>query len=163
MNEDISYRYDVRASDGDDIRRLVESSGFFSSQETGIAMELIEERISQGIQSGYHFLFAERAGNTVGYTCFGPVPGTLHSYDLYWIVVHYDFRQRGIGKLLLSKTEAIIRKGNGQRIYIDTSSRDQYGATRMFYEACGYRQEAVVKDFYGPGDSKVIYVKTFLP
>lgn len=163
MNDDITYRKDVRSSDRDDIRRLVDSTGFFSEAEIGIAVELIDERLLHGVQSGYHFLFGELTGRMIGYTCYGPIPGAPNRYDLYWIVVHHDFRQRGIGKSLLSKTEAIIRKKKGQRIYIDTSSRDQYRTTRMFYDACGFREEAMLKDFYGPGDHKVIYVKAFLP
>jgi D-alanine-D-alanine ligase len=163
MNEDITYRTEVRPSDRDDIRRLVDSTDFFSEVEIGIAVELIDERLLHGVQSGYHFLFGEWTGRMIGYTCYGPIPGAPNRYDLYWIVVHHDFRQRGIGKSLLSKTEAIIRKQNGQRIYIDTSSRDQYKTTRMFYDACGFREEAMLKDFYGPGDHKVIYVKAFLP
>lgn len=159
----ITYRTYVRSSDRDDIQRLVESTGFFTEVEIGIAVELIDERLLHGVQSGYHFLFGELTGRMIGYTCYGPIPGAPSRYDLYWIAVHHDFRQRGIGKSLLSKTEAIIGKQHGQRIYIDTSSRDQYRTTRMFYDTCGFREEAMLQDFYGPGDHKVIYVKAILP
>lgn len=163
INMEITYRTDVRPSDRDDIRRLVESTGFFSEAEIGIAVELVEERLSKGLQSGYRFLFAELSGDTIGYTCYGPIPGVLNRYDLYWIVVHDDFHRSGTGKSLMAHTEARIEKLGGQRIYIDTSSKDQYRTTRMFYDACGFREEAILKDFYGPGDDKVIYVKVIHP
>ena len=156
---EITYRQKVKTSDKDQIRQLVQSSGFFSPEEIRIAVELIEERLSHGIPSGYFFLFAESEGNIVGYTCFGPIPATMYSYDLYWIVVHNNFRRSGIGKKLLAQTEYLIGTQGGRSIYIDTSSRDQYNTTRMFYSRCGYRKDAFVKDFYEPGDSKITYVK----
>ncbi|MBM4271608.1 MAG: GNAT family N-acetyltransferase [Deltaproteobacteria bacterium] len=156
----ITYRSEVRPSDREHIRQLVEATGFFSPQEIDIAIELVEERLAKGNRSGYHFLFAELSGSIIGYTCFGPIPGTLHSHDLYWIVVHHSFRRLGIGKSLLAHTEELISDRGGWLIYTDTSSRDQYEATRRFYTDCGYRQEALLRDFYSPGDSKIIYVKT---
>lgn len=74
-----------------------------------------------------------------------------------------NFRRLGIGKSLLAKTEGLIGTQGGRLIYIDTSSRDQYRETRMFYSRCGHRKEAFVKDFYKLGDSKIIYVKAIHP
>jgi len=160
---EITYRTEVRPSDKDDIRILVESSGFFSLEEVEIAVELVEEHLLKGLQSGYHFLFAEQFTHVVGYTCFGPAPATMNSYDIYWLVVHTAFRRLGIGKSLLTHTEDLIKKQGGRRIYIETSSKDLYETTRRFYQANSYRQEAVLRDFYRPGDDKIIYVKAISP
>jgi ribosomal protein S18 acetylase RimI-like enzyme len=122
-------------------------------------VELIEERLVKGLRSGYHFLFAEQNGQVLGYTCFGPIACTIASYNFYWIVVHNNARGRGIGKELLRRSEEIIAAQGGERLYIETASRDQYNPTRRFYFDCGYRKEALLEDFYAPGDGKVIYVK----
>ncbi|MEN6320187.1 MAG: GNAT family N-acetyltransferase [Syntrophaceae bacterium] len=158
-NREIIFREEVKTSDIDHVRQLVEGSGFFSPEELLIAVELVEERLSDGKESGYYFLFAERSGDIIGYTCFGPVPDTVNNYDIYWIVVHNDFRRLGIGKSLITMTEKLIEQQGGKHIYIDTSSRDQYRTTRLFYSRCGYRKDAFVKDFYNLGDSKITYVK----
>jgi ribosomal protein S18 acetylase RimI-like enzyme len=155
----LTYREEVLAADLEAVRTIVRDSGFFSDEEIAIAAELVETRLSQGEQSGYFFLFAEQAGEVSGYTCFGPIPGSLHSYDLYWIAVANRLRHRGIGKDLLSRSEALICKRGGSRIYIETSARPQYAQTVAFYLACGYRQEACLEDFYAPGDSKIIFMK----
>ena len=156
---EITYREEVRTSDKAQIHQLVQDSGFFSPEELRIAVELVEERLSDGTESGYYFLFAERSGDIIGYTCFGPVLDTISSYDIYWIVVHNDFRHLGVGKALIALTEELIEQQGGKHIYIDTSSRNQYKSTRMFYSRCGYRKDAFVKDFYSPGDGKITYVK----
>lgn len=154
-----TFREDPRPSDIEAVRRIVVSTGFFNEEEIDIAAELVEERIKRGLASGYLFLFAEQDGEVMGYTCYGPISGTRRSFDLYWIAVHESCRGRGLGKGLMAKTESLIAAQGGGRVYAETSSREQYGPTRRFYESCGYVAEAVIKDFYDVGDSKVIYVK----
>jgi D-alanine-D-alanine ligase len=155
----LTYRHTVRPSDKDTVREIVVSTGFFSEAEVEIAVELVTERLEKGLGSGYHFIFAEQEGRTVGYACFGPIPATRFSYDLYWIVVHNGWRGGGFGRAIMVESEAAIKKLGGRRVYAETSGRDQYQPTRAFYIACGYREEAILEDFYAPGDSKCFYVK----
>jgi ribosomal protein S18 acetylase RimI-like enzyme len=154
------YRVTVRPGDVEAVGALVRATGFFSADEEGIARELVAERLEKGEASGYHFLFAETAGRLAGYACFGPIPGSVHSFDLYWIVVDPAAQGRGLGRALLAEAERRMRQSGARRIYADTSSRPQYEPTRRFYEACGYRREALLEDFYAPGDGKVIFGKT---
>ena len=88
----ILYREDVRKEDVQTIRAITESTGYFNEEETDIAVELIEERLAKGLASGYLFVFAEADDKTIGYSCYGHISGTRHSYDLYWIVVHDTHR-----------------------------------------------------------------------
>jgi ribosomal protein S18 acetylase RimI-like enzyme len=153
------FREEVQPRDREVVRDIIMASGFFSLAEVAIAVELVDERLAQGLQSGYYFLFAEHDNEVVGYTCFGPVPGTLVSYDLYWIAVRNQYRGQGVGSLLIRRSEEMIRALGGRRIYVETSSRALYIPTHAFYDAQGYRQEAFLEDYYAPGDSKLIYVK----
>lgn len=156
---DIILRKKVLAEDAQAVRDIVASTGFFYQDEINVAVELVDERLSKGEASGYHFIFAETAGQTVGYACFGPTPCTQASWDLYWIAVHHDYRGQGIGRRLMQATEEAIRAAGGRRMYIETSAREQYLPTREFYLSCGCILEATLKDFYAPGDSKCIFVK----
>ena len=158
-----NFRYDIVPADVSRVKEIVESTGFFSAEEVNIAVELANERLQKGGDSGYHFIFAEYNNCVIGYTCFGPIPATKFSYDLYWIVVHADFQLSGIGGELMRKSEDAIAKRGGRRIYVDTSSREQYEPTRRFYRKSGYKEETVLKDFYSPGDSKVIFSKEIGP
>ena len=158
VNE-VFYRQDPEPLDMQRVREIVMSSGFFSGNEMDVAVELVEERLKKGLSSGYHFVFAEREKELIGYTCFGPIPCTETSYDLYWIAVKNNLRGSGLGKALLLRTEKMILEEGGERIYAETSSREQYHPTQKFYKGCGFIIEAVLKDFYAPGDDKIIYVK----
>jgi len=155
----IAFRDIPVTADFDAVGRLVRATGFFSDAEAAIAEELVAERLEKGAASDYDFLFAEAAGGLRGYACYGPVPGSVHSFDLYWIVVDPAEQGRGLGRALLAAAEQRIARRGGRRIYADTSSRPQYEPTRRFYEACGYRQEAFLTDFYAPSDGKIIFGK----
>ncbi len=155
----IQYRDTVVQSDPASVRAITESSGFFYPDEIDTAVELVEERLAKGLKSGYHFIFADQDGRTLGYSCFGPIACTKSSFDHYWLAVSNEARGKGIGTALIAATERAIAALGGTRIYIETSSRPLYDPTRAFYIARGYGLEAELKDFYGPGDSKVIYVK----
>jgi len=159
-NHPIEFRYEVRPDDRDTVRRLVQSTGVFSPVEVDVAVELVDDRLEQGCQCGYHFVFAELDGRTVGYTCYGPIALTAASFDLYWIAVDKSMHGRKIGQALLEKTEELVRESGGRQVYIETSNRHQYAGTRGFYLRTGYSQAALLADFYGPGDDKVIYAKS---
>lgn len=141
------------------VRELLEGTGFFSDEELETAVELIEEKLTRQETSTYQFVFMEQGQRLLGYTCYGLIPLTRSSYDLYWIGVDKEYRGCGIGKNLLNYTERLIKTSGGTQLYSETSSREQYLPTRRFYLSCGYRQGAYFPDFYCPGDGKVIFFK----
>ncbi|MGB5157743.1 GNAT family N-acetyltransferase [Desulfobacterium sp. N47] len=158
----LTFREIPLEDDPEKVGAIVRKTGFFSESEIEIAIELVKERLSKDIQSGYYFLFAESDKKLIGYTCFGPIPVTRSSYDLYWIVIDNSFQGHGIGKLLNTMTEDIIRKMGGSGIYAETSSRPQYEPTRAFYRNAGYNEAAYLEDFYAPSDGKIIFVKRII-
>ena len=155
----ITFRTELTPADRAAIRSLVESTGVFNAVELDCAVELADERLKHGPASGYHFLFAEEGGRVVGYACYGAIALTVGSYDLYWIAVDRSVQGRGLGKQIMDQVVEIIRSEGGRNIYIETSTRPQYLATRGFYERCGCPLVATLDDFYAPGDGKAIYCK----
>ncbi len=153
---DITYRNEIVPGDPETVEEIIRSTGFFREDEIKVARELAEERLTKGPASGYEFIFAENNGITIAFTCYGLIPCTLSSYDLYWIATSQEFRNKGIGSLLLAKTEAAVKKAGGRALYIETSSKIQYESTRVFYLRHGYSLKAELEDFYEPGDNKLI-------
>ncbi len=141
------------------VRSILAKSGYFNAEEVEVGVSLIDEYLKMGEASGYFFLIAEEDARVAGYTCYGPIPGTRFSFDLYWIAVDRDAQGRGIGQRLLAETEEVIRSKGGRRVYVETSSRPLYERTRRFYEKAGYIEEARLAQYYAPDDDKVLYVK----
>lgn len=157
--EDLVFRSTVKFEDIDTVTDIVRSTGFFREDEVLVARELVEEAFQKGKESGYEFIFADYKGRTISYACYGLIPCTLKSYDLYWIASHNDFRGKGIGRIVLKKTEEAVNALGGKTIYVETSSKEQYISTRVFYEKNNYILKAQFEDFYDIGDDKCVYIK----
>jgi ribosomal protein S18 acetylase RimI-like enzyme len=157
MPKKLIFRYEPTVEDVESVKEIVISTNFFQDHEIPVAVELVQERLEKGLESGYRFIFASIEGKTIAYACYGEIPCTKGSYDLYWIVTHNDYRGKGIGKAIMAEVEKQIKCIGGRVIYIETSSKPQYKPTRQFYENYGCVTEAVLKDFYDYGDDKIIY------
>ncbi len=141
------------------IERVLRATGVFSEEEVSVALELFDLTVS-GRDPDYRFLCAESESNElVGYVCFGEIPLTRGSFDLYWIVVDPHHGRRGAGRALVDEMAAKLRAEGGRKVYVETSSRAPYSAARAFYLRSGFSLLAEYTDFYSPGDTKVVYVR----
>ena len=161
ISSDVTWREEVRPADVEAVRALVAATGFFSAEEVAIAAELVAERLEKGAASGYEFVIAERNGALAGYSCYGQIPCSTVSWDLYWIAVAPGGQGSGLGRRILALSERRIAEAGGLACYAETSGRDLYVPTRAFYQRTGYDTAAVFEDFYGPGDAKYVFVKRF--
>ena len=157
--EGFKLRSEVSGTDVQRVAALVSAAGNFSRAEIDLACELIEERLAKGAASGYEFIFLEADTDLAGYTCYGPIPATDRRFDLYWIAVHPGQQGRGLGRWLIARTEHEVRRRGGIKVYIETSSRDNYAAARALYQRCDYRLDAQIRDYYAAGDANCIFSK----
>jgi len=148
-------------SDGPSILEITAKAGVFNSTEVSCVEELWNEYKKYKERSGYNFLvYRDDDGSILGFTCYGPHALTLGTYDLYWIAVDPDMRGRGIGGALLSHVESEIENRGGRMVLIETSDTEPYTNARHFYERNGYHFEALIRDFYAPGDGLVFFAKS---
>lgn len=153
------FRCEPLPQDIDAVRALLRKTGFFRPDEIDVALELIRERLAKGPVCGYAFVFLTFDGSLAGYCCYGPIPCTISSYDIYWIAVDPDCQGYGLGKTILREAQQRIQEETGTRIYIETSHSEKYLPTRRFYESNGFERKALLEDFFAPGDGKAIYCK----
>ncbi len=169
----------IRPATPDDraaLLRLVADQTNFTEDEKKIAGEVIDDGLLG--RDDYRLLIAgevtdhgtsrpglanlpagkrlQGAGELLAFICFGPIPMTERSFDLYWIATAPAHGRRGIASRLLAAMEKEL---NGSVVYVDTSSTAGYARARAFYEKNGYRIAARLQDFYKPGDDRVIYRK----
>lgn len=152
----------LRAEDRKRVRAMVESTHVFRADEIAVALEVFDEHIA-GPGADYHAAGAFDHDELVGFTLYGPTPCTTATWDLYWIVVDPAAHRLGIGRALMDHAERNIRMGGGQLVVVETSSRDDYGPTRAFYESIGYTWAARIAQYYGPQDDLIVYTRHLDP
>jgi GNAT superfamily N-acetyltransferase len=140
------------------IEEITRAVGLFREDEIPVALEVFDQAVRDGGSPDYTALGANTEGKLVGWICWGPTPCTLGTYDLYWMAVDPAQQGTGIGTALLREMERRL-EGLARMVIIETTGRADYGATRAFYSARGYRPVSTIPDFYAPGDDQVVFLK----
>lgn len=131
----------------------------FNEEEIRVALEVLDEALEEGAETGYALFAAERGGRVCGYVCAGSTPLTVSTWHVYWICVHTAAEGTGAGRALEAHLEAFVLSRGGQRLVVETSGRPDYARARRFYEKAGYEAVGRIPDFYGAGDDCVLYCK----
>jgi ribosomal protein S18 acetylase RimI-like enzyme len=146
-------------SDRAAIAELIVSVDHFNQAEVDCALELIGIYLTNPDQNDYHIIVAEQDACLHAYACWGPVPLTQGTYDLYWIATHPDARGRGHGRALVADVVSRARKEGGRLLVAETSAKKTYEGTIEFYHRLGFEEASHIKDFYDVGDDRLIFIK----
>ena len=119
-----------------------------------MALELFDASVAD-----YEFIGAFEGDLLCGFACFGPTPSTDRTYDLYWIAVHPNAQGLGVGATLMTEVERVLHSRHARLVVVETSSKPQYEPTRRFYRKLGYQEAARLRDFYAPGDDRLVLTK----
>ena len=166
------------------IAEIVTATGMFSAEEVAVAVELFDEWQRDEARGERHEVAASALAGTsslpprasylflgafapdgalIGFACHGPTPATDRTHDLYWIAVDPRAQGAGAGTRLLAAVERRLADDAARLLVVETSGREQYAPTRAFYVARGYTQAATVRDFYAPGDDRILFTKRLSP
>jgi ribosomal protein S18 acetylase RimI-like enzyme len=148
------------ADDRAGLQSILISTGAFTEVEIDVAMELIDIVLKDPCQRDYKIeCLVDDLNRLMGYICYGPVPMTENTFDLYWIAVAPESQGRGMGSKLLEVVEERVRILGGRMILADTSSIAAYEKTRYFYQRTGFQEVARIPDYYSPGNDRITYCK----
>lgn len=152
----------ITAVESEVVRTMVAATGVFRPEEVEVAVEVFDDAVARpGVD--YHGLGAYEGTRLIAFTLYGKTPCTEATWDLYWIVVDPAAQRAGIGRQLMAAAEQDIADRAGRLIVVETSSRDDYGPTRKFYESLRYDQAARIPEYYAPGDDLIVYTKLLDP
>ncbi len=142
------------------VAEIVNAVGNFNEAEVSVALELVDIYLNNKEQKDYCIVVAaDPASKVGGFACWGPVPLTKGTYDLYWIATHPDVQGQGYGRRLMAYVEDRVREEEGRLLVLETSAKESYGNTVRFYRRLGYEEASRIRDFYGVGDDMLMFVK----
>ena len=106
------------------------------------------------------WITCEFESTPVGFCYAAPEQLADGTWNMLAIAIDPKHQASGCGSALTHHLENTL-KSNRQRILIvDTSGTDAFQQTRAFYAKNGYTEEARIRDYWAPGDDKVIFWKS---
>lgn len=156
---------DIRPAAMHDLTRVCELAvvnDMFAEDELDDFTEMFGGAVNGDLE-GHQWFVASRGGNMVSAAAYvAPEPFADRVWNLYFIAVDPSEHGRGLGTDLMDHVEGLLRSAGpatARVLLVETSSTGQYEATRAFYLARGFDEEARIRDFYGPDDHKVVFWK----
>ncbi len=158
----------VRVAGADDvvsIHALAVDNAMFAPDDMAGFAEMLQGYLDGSLEQHRWIVAEDAAGRVVGAAYYAPEPFADRVWNLYFLAVHPKEHRKGIGALLTSHVEESLRTNGNQVarvLIVETSGTDQYQSARRFYERRSFDREARVREFYGPGDDKIIYWKSLV-
>ena len=96
-------------------------------------------------------------GGPVAFAYYVREAVTDGTWNVLALAVHPTVQDRGHGTALMRHIERELAGGDAHLLLVETSGVPAFERTRAFYRGLGYEEEARVRDFYAPGDDKIIF------
>ena len=92
-----------------------------------------------------------------------PEPVTSGTWNLLMLWTREDRHGLGHGTALVLDVERALRARNARLLIVETSASPGFAPARSFYAKCGFEHEATIRNFFAPGDHKVVLTKALAP
>jgi ribosomal protein S18 acetylase RimI-like enzyme len=164
VTESVSVRAAVVA-DVEQIRALAIDNRMFAAEDMGEFDDGLNGYLS-GELEGHSWLVATGvAGRVEGAAYVAPEPFGDRVWNLYFLAAHPSRHRHGAGSALVTHVEETLRAEGDQRariLIVETSSSAAFEGARGFYANRGFEREAVIREFYGPGEDKIVFWKSLV-
>jgi ribosomal protein S18 acetylase RimI-like enzyme len=154
----------IRAIAPDDTNALLalaEATGLFQPEEIGELAHMLAAHFDDATDSSGFWLTDDDNG-LVGVAYFAPERMTKGTWNLYLIAVHPNYQRQGRGAALLAHIELRLAERGERMLLVETSGLESFEYVRDFYRQNGYEEEARIREFYKPGDDKIVFRKVLV-
>lgn len=152
----------MRPLTSDDIEpmvRLAVAAELFPPEAGDFLREQAHAWLNGGEGPGAWAVDDDEGGGLGSVVFYEPRLATDRVWALTMIAVAPALQGSGRGARALRWVEDTLRARGQRLLVIETSSTPRYDKTRRFYERSGYRQVAVVPDYFEDGDDMVLFHK----
>lgn len=152
MNQNIRP---VTTADVDDLKLVLDSCALFPSEYLD---EMISDYFNNAETEDHWFTFLiDEKPVAIGY-CI-PEKLTEGTYNLLAIGVSQNAQRKGVASAMMEYIEQLLKQKKGRLLLVETSSDEAQIAARKLYQKIGYKQIAVIDDFWKDGEDKIIFLK----
>lgn len=144
------------------IRSLAVDNAMFAPEDLGGFDDMLNGYLDGSLDDHQWLVAEDPSGGVAGAAYYAPEPFGDRVWNLYFLAVQPSQHRTGIGHDLMTHVEHALREAGEKAarvLVVETSSTDPYRGARHFYEREGFDQEAIIREFYGPGDNKIVFWK----
>lgn len=143
------------ANDIPSLQKIADSTGLFPPD---LLPEMIAGFLSEGDGNSL-WLTCEANGEAIAF-CFASAETFAEgTWNMLALAVLPERHGNGVGRAVVATLERLLQSSGNRVLIVDTSGTESFSGTRCFYLRCGYTQEARIRDFWGPGDDKIVFWK----
>jgi len=152
------------AADREGVRALALDNGMFGPDEMDGFDAMFDGSLDGSLEGhSWVVLEAPAGGGPLGAAYVAPEPFADRVWNLLFLAVRPDGHGSGAGRTLIEHVERRLRdagEGAARVLVVETSGTEPYAGSRAFYAARGFVEEARIREWYGPGDDKVVFWKS---
>lgn len=141
------------------LRRLALVTGMFAEDEMTGFDEQLADHLGEH-DTDHRWVVATGGADVVGAAYYSPEPFGDRVWNLWFLAVDPASHRRGVGAALVRHVVGALRDSGASTarvLLVETSSTEAYAPARSFYRSLGFDEEARIREFYGPGDDKVVF------
>ncbi|MEP7704689.1 GNAT family N-acetyltransferase [Paraglaciecola sp. 25GB23A] len=149
------YIREMSKSDIPKVKTIIDDNQMFPAEYID---EMTVNYFNQETEDMWFILEQEDAGIIAVAYC-SPERMTEGTWNLLLIAVLKQFQGCGVGSKLITFIEDKLKTLLVRVLLVETSGLPEYELTRDFYPKCGYKQVAVIPEYYAIGDDKIVFCK----
>jgi len=145
----------VTTADVDELKKVLDSCELFPSEYLD---EMISDYFNNAETEDHWFTFLiDEKPIAIGYCV--PEKLTEGTYNLLAIGVSQNAQRKGVASAMMEYIEQLLKQKKGRLLLVETSSDEAQIAARKLYQKIGYKQVAVIDDFWKDGEDKIVFLK----
>ena len=155
----MTHDWTVTVPNPDDAARVarpIHACGLFAPEEAEGFAAMLPDMLAD---PEAYWRVIERGGAVVGAAYLSLERMSEDVWNLWFIGLDPDVQGQGGGTALLAEAERTARERGGRLLLVETSSGPAFETARAFYAARGYEREAAIRDYYAPGEDKIVFRK----
>jgi hypothetical protein len=101
----------IISKDRQSIEEILRSTEYFYDFEIQTALEIADETLTKGMEtSGYYWMKISDEDGVIAFANYGKNAFSTHSWDLYWIAVHQNSRNKNLVQFCLRQLKMTLEK-----------------------------------------------------
>ena len=159
MNQVKTTIRNVTPEDTEALMSLCNAIGLFQPNELEELSGMLSAYFEDSLNGQHKWLVDEEDGELIGVAYYAEETFAYGVSNLLLIGFHPDRQREGRGTELLLYVEQELREKGDRILIVETSGLESFEATRAFYKKNGYDEEARIREYYNPGEDKIVFRK----